>query len=168
MTKPIPIDEADLRAQWAAGTLLRVLAIRYGCTKNVVSQRAQRLGLPKRLRSSGERPQRAMVRAYLNGSTVNEIAEVVGCSHSTVGRILRMHGVELRGRSGRADKSWLALAGECVKLVLAGFTHAQIGRRLGLTRAQVLHRVHRIIAPKPYRKRECPKHGCARRVKRSD
>lgn len=47
MTKSIAIDEADLRVQWKAGTLLRVLAVRYGCTINVVSQRAQRLGLPK-------------------------------------------------------------------------------------------------------------------------
>lgn len=154
MTKSVAIDEADLRAQWMTGTLLRVLAARYGCSINVVSQRAHRLGLPKRLRSSGERPQRAMVRAYLNGETVNSIAAALGIAHSTTSRILRMHGVKLRGRSGRLDGSWCALAGECARLVRAGLTHAEVGRRLGLTRAQVLHRVRRLISPKPYRRRK--------------
>lgn len=139
--------------QWEAGTLLRVLAARYGCSVNVVSQRAHRLGLPKRLRSSGERPQRAMVRAYLNGSTVNEIAAALGIAHSTTSRILRMHGVKLRGRSGR-NGSWLALAGECARLVRAGLTHAEVGRRLGLTRAQVLHRVRQHVPPRRYRCRK--------------
>lgn len=95
-----------------------------------------------------------MVRAYLNGATVNTIAATLGIAHSTTARILRMHGVKLRGRSGRLDGSWRANAGECARLVRAGLTHAEVGRRLGLTRAQVLHRVRWFIPPAPYRRRK--------------
>lgn len=144
MTEPCRYDLNLLRKLWVEGVRNRDIAVQLGCSWQHVSALARRAGLPKRLRSSGDLPQRAMVLAYESGESANSIARRAGCSLDTCLRILRMHGVPIRGRNGR-NGHWLKDAEACVRLHRQGFTYRQIGQRLGLTYAQVGHRIARLV-----------------------
>ena len=141
---PTPIDHAELVKLWLEGVKLADLATRYGCSTQAIHRRAMKVGLPPRARSTGTLPQKAMVRAYLEGQTADEIGAAVGRTGSTVLDVLRAHGVTIRRAVIRVPN----LRRECIRLWRAGLNDSQIGNRLGLSSQQVSRRIRSLVGPR--------------------
>jgi len=141
---PTPIDHAELVELWLEGVKLADLAARYKCSTQAIHRRAMKIGLPPRARSTGTLPQRAIVRAYLEGQTANEIGDALGCSHSTILDVLRAQGVTIRRPVIRVPD----LRSECIRLWRAGLNDSQIGARLGLSNQQVSRRIRSLVGPR--------------------
>lgn len=92
---------------------LRQIATKYGSTPNAVLRRLVRAGVPRRSRGTngiGDRPGRKLMpegshaeiaAAYIEGSTLRELAEHYGRGKDTIKRVLLAQNVTLRPRGRR-------------------------------------------------------------------
>jgi len=130
-----------LRDLYLSGMKLADIAARVGCTASNVSDRAKRMGLPPRQRSTGDLPQKAIVAAYRSGMSSERIAAKVGGDGSVIRNVLRANGVVLRGRHDLV----IDLRGECVRLFRAGWFCREIAAHLGITTFMVRKRVNMVL-----------------------
>lgn len=146
MNRKLTDDQVELlRRLYLEGVPVVDIAARLGgcCTFQNVSNRAKRLGLPPRQRDTGKMPQRAMVEAYRAGTSSEQIAARLDVPGSTVRKVLRANGVQLRGRHEMAKN----LRAECVRLFRAGWFRREIAAKLGLTISQVRRRIEDVLGP---------------------
>mgnify|MGYP003543840422 FL=1 len=143
MTRKLSPEQVDLLRQlYLDGEKMRTIAERVGCSIANVDDRARRMGLPRRTVSSGDLPQREIVRAYVDDRVSAEsIAGRFGCDRFMITRILRMRGVRIRGRHGNPPD----LRAECVRMFRSGLHYHEIGKRLGISVGQVGRRVRSVL-----------------------
>lgn len=77
-----------------------------------------------------------IIRMRKNGSTMREIAEYIGCSINTIA--YHLSSATLVGRSKRWKREDDE---ELIRMYNAGMVAAEIGRKLGRTKENVLHRI---------------------------
>ena len=142
MIPRMQLDEDLLRRLWLADVTTTKIARQLGCSQSTASKRAQQIGLPRRAVQTGTLPQALIVGLYVDDKrTTEEIGAQFGVSHTTIRRVLRARGVTLR----RAVKRCPDLKAECVRLYRGGMTMKEIAPALGLTEAQVHHRLAKVL-----------------------
>ncbi len=142
MIPPKQLDEDLLRRLWHADVKTAEIGRQLGCSQSTASNRALKLGLPRRTVQTGTLPQTLIVGLYVDHQrTTEEIGAQFGTSHTTIARVLRTRGVTLR----RAVKRCPDLKTECVRLYRGGLTQKEIAPLLGLTIAQVHHRLAKVL-----------------------
>ncbi len=141
-------DDALLRKLWATDATVTEIGQRIGASRTWVSMRAKKLGLPARACSTGALPAAKIEHAYVTlGMTAEEIrdqlrAQFPTIAATTVRRVLRHRGITIRPGKVRTADAYVV---ECVRLRRAGWEHAAIAAKLGLTVSQVGHRCRRIL-----------------------
>jgi DNA-binding CsgD family transcriptional regulator len=139
----IPIDHEQLARLWFDGVKLHDMSAQLGATVKTISQRARRIGLPRRLKSAAEISQATACALYADGLSLDEVGAKVGCSGSMVASILRMRGQKVRPAVRRHP----GMERECVTLYRRGLTYRQIAQSLGLRYWQVSARVRKVMGP---------------------
>ena len=139
----LALDTKRLAELWAVkSNTIRNIATEFGVSTSTVQKVAvEVLGLPLRQVGSRNLPGYRVERLIEDGYSPKQIGKMFGCSGATVRRVLKMRGVQLVKKSTVNDPMTLSV----VRLRRQGLTHRQIGDRLGLTRAQVMLRCHRIL-----------------------
>lgn len=142
MIPRLQLDEDLLRRLWRDDVTTSEIGRRLGCSQSTASKRALQLGLPRRTVNTSTLPQAFIVALYVDDQrTTEEIGDRFGTSHTTIRRILLARGVTLR----RAVKRCPDLVAECVRLYRRGLTQKEIAPALGLTVAQVHHRLAKVL-----------------------
>jgi hypothetical protein len=155
--RPKPFDRARLRDLWASGATCAAIGLELGCSKALVSRRAQRLGLPRRTTDPTQLPVAKIKAAYLeHGMTLEAIRDQLRLQFPLVSvlairHLLMAHGVKMRPRWHANKRRSEYKAAECVRLARQGLKFAAIGRMVGLTARQVGCRVNRVLPRLPRR-----------------
>lgn len=146
-TRPnMVIDNEKLKQLWAEGKKLSELSAIFGYSGSALSSRAHKIGCKRRLVDPTTLPIRNIIVAYTEHNMTREaIAHKVGCAPTTVGRILRVHGIKVQ-RGPRAPD----LRTECVRLIRSGMNCSQAGKILGLSAHQVMNRVRPVLGKLPH------------------
>jgi hypothetical protein len=109
------MDETKLRQLWAEGATLKSMAIEFGCSRSLVSKRAQTLNLPRRITNTAILPGAAIVSAYVHhGKSMGEIRDQLRgkfptLSQEAIRNLLVSRGVEIR-KKGKAN-CWMSAVG---------------------------------------------------------
>jgi len=144
--QPMTIDDEALKRAYNEGKTIKQLAEMFGYSGSALGARALKLGCKRRLFDSTRLPIRSILMAYTeHNMTRTAIAKKVGCAATTIGRVLRQHGI-LPKRGIRAPD----LVEHCVRLVRSGLSCVEAGKRLGLSRAQVNRRVRPVLGKLPH------------------
>jgi hypothetical protein len=106
----MPLDPAELHAEYLAGSSQYEIAARHGVTQSRVSQVLRSIpGFASRDGWTAERRESA-VRLYAGGLPIARVAERCGSTRRNVRRILKEAGVAIRpqgeAQSGRYNPSW--------------------------------------------------------------
>lgn len=141
------VDETRLRTMWLAGVPVLEMGRQLGVSKTFVSKRAHRIGLPRRIGTTATLPGNAIERAYVqHGMTADEIADQLGTNDTSIVRVLRSRGVQMRPAGVRC-LNMQAECVACVKLFRAGLSMQQVALRTGLSRNQTRHRIRKVLGP---------------------
>lgn len=141
----IVFDDAEFRRMWSDGARCCDIAERFGCSKAMVSRKAQKLGLPPRLTPQGVLPLRSIAALYEQGASLGQLQRQLlpvlpKISRSTIRDALKASGVQLRERGGQGK---IPVA-DIVRMHRAGLTNVEICRRTGWSRSGVAKIVRRM------------------------
>lgn len=157
--RPIPWDYDLLRELWLAGVPTKEIAARFGTNPKRVSGRAIEIGLPKRQKGSGAvRGYMAEV-LYLQGNTLQQVADQLGSNISTIRRVLLSRGVKTRPQSSRFYNDTTTRIIQLYRKDPERYTYSTLGKMFGLKPNQVGHRIRKVLGSGP--------HGGPRKCKKS-
>ena len=141
----IQFNDDEFRRMWAAGARGCDIAARFGCSKALVSRKAQKLGLPPRLTPQGVLPLRSLRVLYEQGASLSALRRQLlpilpTISSSTIREALKSVGVSMRSCGGQGKIP----VSDIVRMHRAGLTNVEICRRTGWSRSGVAKIVRRM------------------------
>lgn len=135
-------EEREICERYEAGESIRSLADCYGTSQYAVRKilaahgvEVRGQGWPSKEPTSAcsVAAAGAIARLYESGSSLREIADVVGCSHEQVRLVLEQYGVERRPLVQRALEPGTEEFEEAVQLFEAGLSLVEVGERVGVS-----------------------------------
>lgn len=146
-----------LRRMWAEGRTATAIGEAIGRTRKAVQTKAEKLKLPRKIKSSIKRaadwPDERFERLktmWAAGKSSIEIAKVLGVTRSAVmGKIVRAKLPGRKGPTSRGQAEWTLQAVATLKdMWNAGAMSAVIAEKLGFTRKAVLSKADRLGLPR--------------------
>jgi transposase-like protein len=136
LTQPVINDIVE---RLKRGELHKDIAAAVGSTDKAVGRIAIKVGI-RRAVSTGRLPQHSIEMAFRTGQKCKAIAKALGCSPTTIHKLLKMRGIDISGWGRKVTDQQVRAC------FLAGMTGAEAARKLGVKDGGPWYRRWRRIA----------------------